>query len=128
MPARHSLHRPKPVAPWFHAEMRAASGGSPKRRGCRKAACGRSRGNAPAHMQSVAFAEPHHHHGCHNRTAYAAGLGRKPEDMAATVSARSASPASADAAPEVLLPDILLDVRTVSKRFGGVRAVEDVSI
>ena len=48
--------------------------------------------------------------------------------MAATVSARPANPISADAASEVVLPDILLDVRTVSKRFGGVRAVEDVSI
>src|SRR6476469_7566002 len=79
-------------------------------------------------MQPVAFAEPRHHHGCHNRAAYAAGFGRKPEDMAATVSARPANPISAEAASEVLLPDILLDVRTVSKRFGGVRAVEDVSI
>jgi branched-chain amino acid transport system ATP-binding protein len=43
--------------------------------------------------------------------------------MAATVSARVAEPAS-----ELQLRDILLDVRTVSKRFGGVRAVEDVSI
>src|SRR6476469_9045946 len=79
-------------------------------------------------MQPVAFAEPRHHHGCHNRAAYAAGFGRKPEDMAATVSARPANPISAEAASEVLLPDILLDVRTVSKRFGGVRAVEEVSI
>jgi branched-chain amino acid transport system ATP-binding protein len=43
--------------------------------------------------------------------------------MAVTVSARPANPTSADAAS-----DVLLDVRTVSKRFGGVRAVEDVSI
>ena len=43
--------------------------------------------------------------------------------MAVTVSARAVEPAS-----DVLLSDILLDVRTVSKRFGGVRAVEDVSI
>ena len=43
--------------------------------------------------------------------------------MAATVSTRPANPISADAGS-----DVLLDVRMVSKRFGGVRAVEDVSI
>src|SRR6478609_644443 len=48
--------------------------------------------------------------------------------MAATLSARPANPISGDAAPEALLPDTLLDVHMVSKRFGGVRAVEDVSI
>jgi branched-chain amino acid transport system ATP-binding protein len=48
--------------------------------------------------------------------------------MAVTVSARPANPAPADAASDVLLPDVLLDVRMVSKRFGGVRAVDDVSL
>ena len=43
--------------------------------------------------------------------------------MAATVSTRPVNPISPDAAS-----DLLLDVRMVSKRFGGVRAVEDVSI
>src|SRR3954451_1795342 len=83
--------------------------------------------------QAVAFAEPRHHHACHNSAAYTAGRGRKPDFMAVTVSARptritSAEGASAEPAAEALLPDILLDVSTVSKRFGGVRAVGDVSI
>src|ERR1044071_9775292 len=48
--------------------------------------------------------------------------------MAVTVSVRPTGPTRAQAASEAPLPDILLDVRAVSKRFGGVRAVEDVSI
>src|SRR5690349_18076827 len=83
--------------------------------------------------QAVAFPEPRHHHACHNSAACTAGRGRKPDFMAVTVSARptsitSAEGASAEPAAEALLPDILLDVSTVSKRFGGVRAVGDVSI
>src|SRR5712671_3182784 len=70
-------------------------------------------------MQSVAFSCLRQHHACHNADAWTSAMGeRNASSMALGATTRAAD------VPD----DVLLAATAVSKRFGGVRAVEEVSI